>query len=57
MAGYSPWGFKESYITEHAHVCTGKYRGSWLIRAEKNEEKVVGTNAEVGIPEVELINC
>ena len=57
MAGYIPWGFKESYITEHAHACTGKYMWSWLIRAEKTEEKVVGTNAEVGKPEVELINC
>ena len=57
MAGYIPWGFKESYITEHAHACTGKYMWSWFIRAEKTEEKVVGTNAEVGKPEVELINC
>ena len=56
MAGYRPWGFKEWYITEHAHSCTGKYRGLWLIRAQ-NEENVVGTKAEVGKPEVELINC
>ena len=56
MAGYRPWGFKESYITEHAQVNIGAHGLSELIRAE-NEENVVGTNAGVGKPEVELINC
>ena len=47
LEGYSPWGHKESDVTERVHTHTHTHINKWECTQDKdNEEKGLGRNRE-----------